>query len=164
MVFLKQFNILFSHFPAKPCWQYKTLTCDVKISACCHSYLYFCVTCFFWLRMLRIALLSSSCETEWKKKMYRIFPRAFTHGGICHPPYGRGAQSVNGGPYEGGHRPNFDRLYHKLKVLLMLSCNYTMQFIGYDSIKTRWFISYCFQIRTITQHQYKRVGAIDCIM
>ena len=33
--------------------------------------------------------------------------------------------------------PNFDRLCHKLKVLLMLSCNYTMQFIGYDSIKTR---------------------------
>ena len=38
-------------------------------------------------------------------------------------------------PYGGG--PNFDRLYHKLKVLLMLSCNYTMQFIGYDSINTR---------------------------
>ena len=33
--------------------------------------------------------------------------------------------------------PNFDRLCHKLKVLLMLSCNYTMQFIGYNSIKTR---------------------------
>ena len=33
--------------------------------------------------------------------------------------------------------PNFDRLYRKLKALLMLSCNYTMQFIGYDSIKTR---------------------------
>ena len=32
--------------------------------------------------------------------------------------------------------PNFDRLYHKLKVLLMLSCNYTMQFIGNNSIKT----------------------------
>ena len=32
-------------------------------------------------------------------------------------------------------RANFDRLYHKPKVLLMLSCNYTMQFIGYDSIK-----------------------------
>ena len=32
--------------------------------------------------------------------------------------------------------PNFDRLYHKLKVLLLLSCNYTMQFIGYYSIKT----------------------------
>ena len=31
--------------------------------------------------------------------------------------------------------PNFDRLYHKLKVLLMLSCNYTMQFIRYDSVK-----------------------------
>ena len=28
-------------------------------------------------------------------------------------------------------------LYHKLKVLLLLSCNYTMQFIGYDCIKTR---------------------------
>ena len=40
-------------------------------------------------------------------------------------------------PYGGGGGPNFDRLYHKLKVLLMLSCNYTMQFIGYDSIKTR---------------------------
>ena len=30
--------------------------------------------------------------------------------------------------------PNFDRLYHKLKVLLLLSCNYTMQFVSYDSI------------------------------
>ena len=36
-----------------------------------------------------------------------------------------------------GGGPNFDRLYNKLKVLLMLSCDYTMQFIGYDSIKTR---------------------------
>ena len=33
--------------------------------------------------------------------------------------------------------PNFDRLYHKLKVLLLLSCIYTMQFIGYHSIKLR---------------------------
>ena len=33
--------------------------------------------------------------------------------------------------------PNFDRLYHKLKVLLLLSCNSMMQFVGYDSIKTR---------------------------
>ena len=41
-----------------------------------------------------------------------------------------GASTLLGGP-------NFDRLYHKLKVLLMLSCNYTMQFIGYNSIKTR---------------------------
>ena len=40
----------------------------------------------------------------------------------------RGDRDLMGGP-------NFDRLYHKLKVLLMLSCNYTMQFIGYDSIK-----------------------------
>ena len=32
--------------------------------------------------------------------------------------------------------PNFDRLYHKLKVLLLLSCNYMMQFVGYNSIKT----------------------------
>ena len=46
-----------------------------------------------------------------------------------------------GGTHEGDTDlmggPNSDRLYHKLKVLLMLSCNYTMQFIGYDSIKTR---------------------------
>ena len=36
--------------------------------------------------------------------------------------------------------PNFDRLYHKLKVLLLLSCNHVMQFINYDSVKTLWFI------------------------
>ena len=36
-----------------------------------------------------------------------------------------------------GGGPNFDRLYHKLKVLLLLSCNCMMQFISYDSIKTR---------------------------
>ena len=35
-------------------------------------------------------------------------------------------------------------------VIVALSCNYTLRFIGYDSIQTRWFISYCFQIRTIT--------------
>ena len=32
--------------------------------------------------------------------------------------------------------PNFERLYHKLKVLLLLSCNYMMQFVGYDSTET----------------------------
>ena len=60
------------------------------------------------------------------------------------PLYGgtsAGGQSIYGGNHEGDidlmGGPNFDRLYHKLKVLLMLSCNYTMQFIGYDSIKTR---------------------------
>ena len=51
-----------------------------------------------------------------------------------------GGQSVNGGTHEGGHRPygggpNFDRLDHKLQVLSLLSCNYMMQFISYDSIK-----------------------------
>ena len=64
----------------------------------------------------------------------RVFPWPFTHGGIC--------QSVNGGTHEGEHRPyrggpNFDRLYHKLKVLLLLSCSYTMQLVSYESIKTR---------------------------
>ena len=34
--------------------------------------------------------------------------------------------------------------------LYFLSYNYTMRFISYDSIQTRWFMSYCFQIRTIT--------------
>ena len=81
-----------------------------------------------------------------RKKMCRVFPWSFTHwgGGIC-PPYGgtsAGGQSVNGGLMRGeidlyGGGQNFDRLYHKLKVLSMLSCNYTMQFIGYNSIKTR---------------------------
>ena len=54
----------------------------------------------------------------------------------------RGQSVMGGGTHEGGHRPygggpNFDRLYHKLKVLLLLSCNYTMQFMDYYSIKTR---------------------------
>ena len=35
------------------------------------------------------------------------------------------------------------------KYSLSLSYNYTMRFIGYDSIQTRWFTSYRFQIRTI---------------
>ena len=48
-------------------------------------------------------------------------------------------KALMGGTHEGDidlmGGPNFDRLYHKLKVLSMLSCNnYTMQFIGYDSI------------------------------
>ena len=48
----------------------------------------------------------------------------------------QGDKALMGGhtPYGG---PNFDRLYHKLKVLLMLSCDYMMQCINYDSIKTR---------------------------
>ena len=41
----------------------------------------------------------------------------------------RGDIDLMGGPY-------FDRLYHKLKVLLLLSCNYMMQLVGHESIKT----------------------------
>ena len=33
----------------------------------------------------------------------KVFPRPFTHGGICPPS--AGGQSVNGGTQEGGHRP-----------------------------------------------------------
>ena len=78
----------------------------------------------------------------------RVLPRPFTHGGDIH-------KASMGGLMRGdidlmGGRPNFDRLYHELKVLLLLSCNYTMQLVGYDSIKTRLFVSYHFQIRTIT--------------
>ena len=51
-----------------------------------------------------------------------------------------GGGNVNGGVMKGdidlmGGGPYFDRLYHKLKVLLLLSCNYTVQLVGYDSIK-----------------------------
>ena len=56
-------------------------------------------------------------------------------GGICPLHMGGTDKVLMGGTHEGG--PNFDRLYHKLKVLLLLSCNYTMQFIGCDCIKTR---------------------------
>ena len=61
------------------------------------------------------------------------FPLAvYTLGGFV-TLYGEasaGGQSVNGGTHEGDidlmGGPNFDRLYHKLKVLLMLSCDYMM--------------------------------------
>ena len=60
-------------------------------------------------------------------------------GGICPLHMGGGGQVQRDKALMGGlmRGPNFDRLYHKLKVLLLLSCNYTMQFIGYDCIKTR---------------------------
>ena len=63
-------------------------------------------------------------------------------GGFVPPVWGDKCRGkiVNGGTHEGGDSPyggpNFDGLYHKLKVLLLLSCNYMMQFISYDSIET----------------------------
>ena len=63
--------------------------------------------------------------------------------GDLSPQYGgtsAGGKIVNGGLMRGDiylmRGPNFDGLYHKLKVLLLLSCNYMMQFISYDSIET----------------------------
>ena len=58
----------------------------------------------------------------------RVFPRSFTHG--------RGDKTLMGGLMRGdidlmgGPRPYGGTLYHKLKVLLLLSCNYTMQLVG----------------------------------
>ena len=50
------------------------------------------------------------------------------------PPYegkSAGDKALMGRTYEGDinlmGEPNIDRLYHKLKVLLLLTCNYTMQ-------------------------------------
>ena len=64
--------------------------------------------------------------------------------GICPPHMGgqvQGDKALMGGTHDGGHRPYGGdltlRLYHKLKVLLLLRCNYMMQFVGYDSTKTR---------------------------
>ena len=52
----------------------------------------------------------------------RVFPGLFRHGGTS-----AGEQSVNGGIHEGDidlmGGPNFDRLYHKLKVLLLILLN-----------------------------------------
>ena len=66
-------------------------------------------------------------------------------GGDLSPHMGgqvQGDKSLMGGLMRGdiglmGGGPNFDRSYHKLKVLLLLSYKCTMQFIGYDCIKTR---------------------------
>ena len=63
----------------------------------------------------------------------RVFPRPFTHGGDLSPHMGgqvQGDKALMGGLMRGDidlmGRPNFDRLYHELKVLLMLSCDYMM--------------------------------------
>ena len=61
----------------------------------------------------------------------RVFPRSFTQGGGGQV---KGDKAIMGGLIRvdiylmGG--PNFERLYHKLKVLLLLNCNYMMQFTG----------------------------------
>ena len=73
---------------------------------------------------------------------FQGFSQAVYIWGDLLPPDMGGGQSINGGYHKGGRDlmggPNSDRLYHKLKVLqLLLSCNYTMQFVSYDSIKTR---------------------------
>ena len=45
----------------------------------------------------------------------KVFPRSFRHEGICHPLY-EGTHDRRHRSYWGGE-PNFDRLYHELKVL-----------------------------------------------
>ena len=54
----------------------------------------------------------------------RVFLRPYSLGGFGGGGTIARGQSVNGGTHEGGHRPyggpNFDRLYHNLKVLLQL--------------------------------------------
>ena len=78
----------------------------------------------------------------WQRIGCRVFPRPFTHGGGGTSAVG---QSVNGGGLMGGgHRP-----YGRGLTLTDYIIN---------------FISYCFQIRTITQHQYKKTGAMNRIM
>ena len=76
------------------------------------------------------------CVAEVVNRSLKADCTDFTHGGQV-----QGDKALMGGTHEGDidlmGGPNFDRLYHKLKVLLMLSCNYMMQFIDYDSIKTR---------------------------
>ena len=87
------------------------------------------------MRGLRLTKLTVVCRVSG-------FSLCHLHIGGFVPPYGgtsAGGQSINGGLMRGDTDlmggPNFDRLHHKIKVLLLLSCNYTMQFIGYDSIK-----------------------------
>ena len=54
-----------------------------------------------------------------------VMPRLFTHGGDLSPQV-QGDKALMGGLMRGdidlmGGGPNFDRLYHKLKVLLLLT-------------------------------------------
>ena len=115
-----------------------------------------------------VLMISSHCTHDIPPLYSSGFSPGRLHMGGFVPPIWGGDKALMGGLMSGGidlmGGPNFDRLYHKLKVLLLLSCSYTMQFIGYDSIKARWFISYRFQICTVTQHQYRRIGAINRIV
>ena len=82
------------------------------------------------------SLIWQSSSTLLDMDRSRVFPRP-----ICPPPQVQGDKVLMGGLMRGDidlmGGPNFDRLYYKLKVLLLLSCNYMMQFVGYGSIKTR---------------------------
>ena len=67
----------------------------------------------------------------------RVFPRSFTQGGDGQV---KGDKALMGGIIRveidlmGG--PNFDRLYHKLKVLLLLTAITRCSLLSYDCIKT----------------------------
>ena len=101
---------------------------------------------FYWNSLIHISLLSNShnnaasIQKNRGDKSHRVIVALTTF-----PAVKWSTESLR--------RPEHQR---------MLSYNYTMRFVGYDSIQTRWFISYRFQIRTITQHQYKGIGAINC--
>ena len=51
------------------------------------------------------------------------------------------------------------------KMSYRLSGNdYTMRFIGCDSIQSRSFVSDGFETKTMTQLELKRIGHINCIV
>ena len=64
----------------------------------------------------------------------RVFPGLFNMGGICPLHMGGGQvqedKALMGGGLMRGDLTLVASLYHKLKVLLLLICNYMMQFIG----------------------------------
>ena len=96
-------------------WYRNSFVCDI---------LY--VLCFSTAREISVSFSSSFASSLYSCPGFSL--------GRLHMGGGGGGQVQEDKALMGG--PNFDRLYHKLKVLLLLSCNYTMEFIGYDSIKT----------------------------
>ena len=64
--------------------------------------------CSVKVAILTAVLLQVNIFVLYPHPYDRVFPRPFTHGGICPPIWGgqvQGDKALMGGTHEGGHRP-----------------------------------------------------------
>ena len=63
-----------------------------------------------------------------------------------------------------GHSLHRSFCFYSKSVMVVTSCRFTMQFVGYDYIETHWLVSHRFEIHTLTKRKYKEVGQTNCIL